>query len=302
MASTAASFAVDELAKVIDTDVWLHEASGLQIDMSAVGLTSKAIELARSIITVTRDLPASIEGRTVHAQALVNLASALTKASRHTEALSVLADACDHAPSDAHQLIGNVEYTRGLAHAELNHIAEARQAYALARAAFTAAGADPVDLAYIDRMDAAALARTGRYSEALPLFERARATFAGHGKREDIDRTLVGLVQARFQLGRALSPEDFDEFEAIALQLSPSESVAMGLNLANIAHRQHDDSRADRLYRTFAQRARDMGMPVDAAKFDSSLAVVLRDRGQLDAAITLNRKAAGCVRPHRNAA
>jgi len=66
----------------------------------------------------------------------------------------------------------------------------------------------------------------------------------------------------------------------------------MGLNLANIAHRQHDDSRADRLYQTFAKRARIMAMPVDAAKFDSSYAVVLRGRGQLDAAISLNRSAA----------
>jgi tetratricopeptide (TPR) repeat protein len=293
LASTAASFAVNELASVSSTDTWLHEASGLQIDMSAVGLTGEAIQLARTITAVTRDLPPSTEGRAAHAHALVNLASALAKAGRHAEALPVLADAADQAPRDAYELIGNLEYALGLAHAELNHIADARQAYARARAAFTAAGADPIDLAYVDRQEAAALARTGRYDEALPLFERAHATFAEHGKSEDVDRTFVGLVQARYQLGRPPGPEDLDEFEATALRLSPSESVAMGLNLANIAHRQHDDSRADRLYQTFAKRARDMGMPVDAAKFDSSYAVVLRDRGQLDAALTLNRSAAG---------
>ena len=94
-----------------------------------------------------------------------------------------------------------------------------------------AAGADPVDLAYVDRLDAAALARTGRYDEALPLFEQARVTFAERGMPEDVDRTVVGLVQARFQLGQPVSPEDLDVFEATASRLTPSESVAMGSTL-----------------------------------------------------------------------
>lgn len=292
LASAAAATAVAELAAVSGADMWLREASDLQIAMGAAGVTGEAIELARSITAVTHDLPPSTESRAVHAQALANLASALTKASRHTEALPVLADAVEHAPDNAYELIGNIEYGVGLAHAELNHIDDARRAYARSRAAFTAAGADPIDLAYVDRLDAAALARTGRYDEALPLFKRAYATFADKGTPEDVDRTLVGLVQARYQLGRPVSPQDLDDYEATALRLSPSESVAMGLNLANIAHRQHDDARADRLYRTFAKRARDMQMPVDAAKFDSSYAVVLRSRGQLDAALALNRSAA----------
>jgi tetratricopeptide (TPR) repeat protein len=291
-ASAAAKAAVGKLADVAGTSAWLGEAGDLQIAMGAVGITDMSIDLARTITAVTSGLPGSAEGKTAHAQALVNLASALIKAGRHAEALPVLAEAASHAPSNAHELIGNLEYTVGLAHAELNHVADARQAYARSRTAFMSAGADPINLAYVDRLDAAALARTGRYEEALPLFEQAHAIFAEQGKPEDVDRTVVGLVQARFQLGQPVSPEDLDAYEATALRLTPSESVAMGLNLANIAHRQHDASRADRLYRTFAQRARDMGMPVDAAKFDSSYAVVLRGRGDLDAALALNRSAA----------
>jgi tetratricopeptide (TPR) repeat protein len=149
-----------------------------------------------------------------------------------------------------------------------------------------------VDLAYVDRLEAAALARTGRYEEALALFERARETFAKRDMSEDVDRTLVGLVQARAQLGVLLSSQELEDYEAAAFRLSPSESIAMGLNLANIAHRQHDGARADRLYQRFARRARDMKMPVDAARFDSSYAVVLRGRGDLDAALRFNRSAA----------
>ena len=291
-ASAAAEAAVDQLAGVADTSEWLREAGDLQIAMSGAGITDMAIDLARAITNVTSGLVESSDGRTAHAQALVNLASALIKAGRHAEALSVLADAAAYAPSNAYALAGNLEYAVGLAHAELNHVADARQAYARSRTAFMAAGADPVDLAYLDRLDAAALARTGRYDEALPLFEQARVTFAERGMPEDVDRTVVGLVQARFQLGQPVSPEDLDVFEATASRLTPSESVAMGLNLANIAHRQHDDSRADRLYQTFTRRARDMGMPVDAAKFDSSFAVVLSERGDLEGAVALNRSAA----------
>ena len=292
LASTAAEVAIGKLAGVEDTSAWLREAGDLQIAMSAVGITKAAIGLARDIATVTSGLAGSADGGTAHAQALVNLASALIKAGRHAEALPVLADAATYAPNNAYELAGNLEYAVGLAHAELNHVAEARQAYARSRNAFTAAGADPINLAYVDRLDAAALARTGRYDEALPLFEQARDTFAEQGMPEDVDRTVVGIVQARFQLGQPVGSDDLDTYEATALRLTPSESVAMGLNLANIAHRQNDDSRADRLYRTFTRRARDMGMPIDAAKFDSSFAVVLRDRGDLEGAVALNRSAA----------
>jgi tetratricopeptide (TPR) repeat protein len=292
LASAAAEVTVGKLADVADMSTWLREAGDLQIAMGAVGITDMSIDLARTITAVTSGLPGSAEGRKAHAQALVNLASALIKGGRHAEALPVLAEAAVQAPSDAHELVGNLEYTVGLAEAELNHVADARQAYARSRAAFMSAGADPIDLAYVDRLDAAALARTGRYAEALPLFEQARDTFAAQGTPEDVDRTVVGLVQARFQLGHPVGLQDLDAYEATALRLTPSESVAMGLNLANIAHRQHDASRADRLYRTFAQRARDMGMPVDAARFDSSYAVVLRERGDMDAAVALNRSAA----------
>jgi tetratricopeptide (TPR) repeat protein len=291
-ASAAAEVAIGKLAGMEDTSGWLREAGDLQIAMSAAGITEAAIGLARAITTVTSGLAGSADGGRAHAQALVNLASALIKAGRHAEALSVLADAAAYAPSSAYELAGNLEYAVGLAHAELNHVADARQAYARSRNAFMVAGADPINLAYVDRLDAAALARTGRYDEALPLFEQARDTFAEQGMPEDVDRTAVGIVQARFQLGQPVSPDDLDAYEASALRLTPSESVAMGLNLANIAHRQDDDSRADRLYRTFTRHARDMEMLVDAAKFDSSFAVVLRDRGDLEGAVALNRSAA----------
>jgi len=168
LASSAARAAVAELAAVSGEDPWLREASDLQLAMSAAGITDEAIELARVIVSVTDDLPPSAEARAIQAQALANLASALTKAGRHGEALDVLAEAADHAPGNAYELIGNIEYGLGLAHAELNHIEDARHAYARSRAAFTSAGADAVNIAYVDRLDAAALARTGRYDEALP--------------------------------------------------------------------------------------------------------------------------------------
>ena len=290
--SAAARSAMDALNSIADTATWLHESSDLQNAMTAAGVTAEGIDLARFVTRVTAALPPSAEARLVHAQALINLASAMTKAGCYLEALPLLAEATEHAPAEAYELNGNIQYVLGLAHAELNHIAEARRAYARARAAFMTAGADPVNLAYVDRMDAAALARTGRYPEALPHFERAYDSMSEHGTDEEACRTLVGLVHARYQLGIRFTSAELDDYETRAVRLSPSESVAMGLNLANIAHRQHDNVRVDRLYRSFAKRARDMDMRVDAAKLDSSYSVVLRGRGELEAAIALNRAAA----------
>jgi hypothetical protein len=136
-----------------------------------------------------------------------------------------------------------------------------------------------------DRLDAAALARAGRYDEALAGFENAHRVFSDLGLSENVDRTPVGLVQARSKLGARSSDSDLDEYESAVRRLTPSESAAMRLNLANIAHNHGDDARADRFYATFADRARAMNMPVDAARFDSSYSVVLRAaRGDVDAA------------------
>jgi tetratricopeptide (TPR) repeat protein len=294
--TVAANHAMAALPRITDPGTWLHEASGLQNDMTAAGVIENGVELARTIVGFTADLPLSDDARMAHAQALVNLASAQVRAGRHKQALLAAGEASTAAPSDAFELIGNLEYARGLAHAELNEISEARAAYGRSRQAFTDAGSDDRNLAYIDRLDAAALARTGRYKEALEIFNFAAGTFRRLNLPEEVDRCAVGIVQARHNLGQHLSAGELDEYEQACHRLSSSESVTMALNLANISHRQHDESRADRLYSTFSRRAKDMGMVVDAARFDSSHSVVLRDKGELAGAISLNRSAAATFR------
>ncbi len=99
--------------------------------------------------------------------------------------------------NDAFELIGNLEYARGLAHAELNQISEASDAYGRSRKAFTAAGSDDIDLAYLDRLDAAALGRTGRYGEALDVFRRAADTFSRLHFPQEVDGGILCSDQAR---------------------------------------------------------------------------------------------------------
>ena len=99
--------------------------------------------------------------------------------------------------NDAFELIGNLEYARGLAHAELNQISEASDAYGRSRKAFTAVGSDDIDLAYLDRLDAAALGRTGRYGEALDVFRRAADTFSRLHFPQEVDGGILRSDQAR---------------------------------------------------------------------------------------------------------
>jgi tetratricopeptide (TPR) repeat protein len=291
-AAAAAEQAIALLEAISDEGEWLSEASSLQNDMTGSGVVHGAVEFARSIVSFAARLPPSPEARGAHGQSLVNLASALIRAGHHGEALKAADDAARIAPGDAFELVGNIEYARGLAHAEMNEIGDARAAYARSRHAFVRAGSDPVDLAYLDRHDAAALARSGRSEEALETFERAAAAFQALGLQEEVDRTSVGIVKVRHELGKRFTEDELDAYEAAAERLSPSESVAMALNLANVVFRQGDIARADRLYRSFSTRARDLGMHIDLAKFDSSYAVALRGRGEVRRAIELNRSAA----------
>lgn len=135
LASAAAEVAIGKLAAVADTSTWLREAGDLQIAMPAAGITDMRSTSRTPSPLLPAACPALLRAGTAHAQALVNLASALINGGRHTVALPVLADAAVYAPSDAHELVGNLEYTVGLAYAELNHVADARQVYARSRAA-----------------------------------------------------------------------------------------------------------------------------------------------------------------------
>jgi hypothetical protein len=136
------------------------------------------------------------------------------------------------------------------------------------------------------------LARAGRYSDALVLYQRALDTFTSRDLTLEVEQTTSGLVNTLSQLGHHWADEELEGFEEMALGLPPSEALALGVNVANAAHRQHDTARSDRLYRRFAQMALDLNRPVDLARCESSYAVALRERGDLPGAWRANRAAA----------
>ena len=124
------------------------------------------------------------------------------------------------------------------------------------------------------------------------LYQRALDTFTSGDLTLEVEQTTSGLVHTLSQLGHRWSDEELDSFEEMALSLPPSEALALGINVANAAHRQHDTARSDRLYQKVAQIARDLNRPVDLARCESSYAVALRERGDLPGAWRANRAAA----------
>jgi len=287
-AGEAALVAIEDLNA---PEEYFPQALELAHAFTATGLTDAGVRLASAVVARAEGLSSTKSARVTRAQALSNLASAHIRAEQFAMALEAVADARTIVPSNAFEVVGNIEYNEGLARAFRDEIGPARSAYHRSRRAFERGG-DEVDLAYLDRVEAAAFARTGRYGEALDLYQRALETFRRRELDLEVEQTTVGLVQALSQTGRRWSDKEMDRYEAIALSLPPSESMALGLNITNIAHQQQDATRADRLYQAFVQMARDLNRAVDVARYESSYAVVLRERGDLDGAWRLNRSAA----------
>jgi len=281
-----------DLGAVTRPGEWVSAASLVNLQLVATGLVGESVALTEGMVTVADTLPAESDNELlVRAQARSLHASALSRMSRFRDALDVLSEARPLAPDHAHEVIGNIEYTTGLAHAELNEIRAARAAYSRARDAFNRGG-DAVDLAYVDRVDGAALGRTGRFEEAVQAFERAKATFISEQMPAEVDRCEVGLLQAKFQLGDTTwTAAECDELEKVAARMSPAESVTMALNVANMALRQGDLVRAGRLMRSYLTVARDLGLNVDAARLQGGLALVLKDQGDIGGATRNNRQA-----------
>jgi tetratricopeptide (TPR) repeat protein len=279
------------LERVVDPSEYFQGANELAACFTATGLTENGVRLARVAVARAAALPPSESSAVIHSQALSSLASALIRAEHFADALTVLVDARGAVPADAYEVIGNIEFNEGLAQAAVNQIGKARSAYALSRSAFHL-GADEVGQAYVDRSEAATLARSGRYGEALELYERALETFSRRQLSLEMDQTTAGLLATLSSLGQRWTEEDLERYETLAFSLPPAESLALGLNVANIAHRQQDAARADRLYQRLAQKARELQRPVDLARCESAYAVALREVGDLDGAWRANRSAA----------
>lgn len=291
--SSAHRSAVD-LSDVSDSGEWVNLASSVNNALVATGLLDESVRITAELVLRADTLAVSAEEPDLLcARARSMYASALARVYRFDESLLALDEARALAPANAWDVIGNIEYTTGLNHAERNEIALARAAYSRARTAFTKGG-DQFDIAYIDRMDGAALARTGRFEEAIEAFEQAKVTFSDLGLQGEVDRCEPGILQSRLQLGGTTwSDQQLDDLEKVAARMSPSESVAMGLNLANVSLTQHDLDRARRLGRYYITLADELGLEVNAAKLRAGMAVVLRHDGDVEGAMADNRAARG---------
>jgi tetratricopeptide (TPR) repeat protein len=291
VADEAGVVAVAGLERLTSPAEYFEEASQLAHAFTATGLRACGVKLARATVARAAQLPASEAAKVTHAQALSGLAAAYLRADQFQPALEAVEEARRVVPSDAYKVIGDMEFNEGLARASLDQIGPARQAYERSRTAFEIGG-DDLDLAYVDRSEAAALARAGRYEEALVLFRRAEATFLSRDLTLEVEQTATGLVGTLTQLGHRWSDEELDRYEEMALNLPPAEALALGVNVANAAHNQQDAPRADRLYQQLAQMARDHDRPVDLARCEGSYAAALRQRGDLAGAWRANRAAA----------
>ena len=157
IAAQAGDAALASLEQLTSAEEYFDEANELAQAFTATGLTAHGVNLARAAAARAKQLPPSPAARVAQAQALSCLAAAHLRADQFHLALDALVEARAVVPSDAHKVIGDIEFNEGLARASLDQIGPAREAYRLSRSAFELGG-DEVDLAYLDRSEGAALA------------------------------------------------------------------------------------------------------------------------------------------------
>ncbi|HVV77966.1 MAG TPA: tetratricopeptide repeat protein [Mycobacteriales bacterium] len=257
--------------------------------LADTGLHEDAYDLNRQLVDHLEsngDEPTSIV-----ASILINLANAEVGRGHYEAALETFARARDLVAGELSPSAANVAYNVAVTFAELNQVDEARNAYEEALAIWDAIGASDSDRGYVIRGLAACLARTGRSDEALARFDEAVHLFRQAGESLEVDLTQVGITQARQRRGDQFSATEIAELLAVAERLPPAHRAGLLHNVGNLQANQQDLDGATKTFGDLQRWAAEIGDAVALAKALASQAVVERHRGDLDAAMRLNRDA-----------
>lgn len=294
-AATAVAAAADRIA---DLEERRARSVNAAVELKTHGLLVAAEALLESVASGCRTNLAGGEGdnsREVLAVCLINLATiAIDRGAKNdvAAALELLDEAAKHAEAlnDAARL-GTIELNRGRACSLVGDIAGTRHGHQAALDWYRAAGASSTDLAWAARASASSLADAGQLSEAKRLQLEALQVFRDAGEQQEADKTLVGLVAVRAELGEEFSSEEIATLDGLVRQLPSEAALQLAGNVGNIVRSRGDLEHAARLFEWMRDLCRREGRRAGAAKAELSLAGVAREAGDLDEALTLTAAA-----------
>ncbi len=266
------------------------------LNLGAFFENSGDLEIARSIlepVIVERrsDPVGSDSSGRLTAAVLVNLATvefhpACRNFSRGLALLAEAASVTEHTTT-----LGNIAFNRGFALAQVGDIAGAELEYELAAELFGSAGAEPNDVAFVRRAQAALLGRVGRVDEAQVLYEEAIEAFLHAGAFGEAARTDIGLLMATAASGKPMSQERIETARERVAAAAPASFAELLMNIANIEANKDDLKAACATLEEAHTRFEGDERFLDAHRAELSRAVMLRRLGDPQGALEIATRA-----------
>lgn len=304
----AARAALRGLDMVAERDARLVLMSNLAVAVREAGLAGEAVRLLERVVAEAGEDAAGRAGGealSVLAAALANLSVVRIEQGDPEAALALLAEAEAAVQRLGDRVrLGTIRSNQAIAYSTLNRPRLARRAYAEAAALYEAGGAAAADVGCAVRGEAATLAQTGRFAEAIDRYRHAITLFERAGLPAEVYRTLIGEVMARSSLGQEIPPAELNALERRLAGMPLNTVGQMARNLGNIRLNKGDFDGADRLYRRARRAFQRLGWLSDVASVDSNRAIAARRAGDHEKArrlltahaVTRRGTAGGCRR------
>lgn len=278
-----ADLALALVSDVDDSVTRVALLSNIAIALGAAGFDEQSIDL---LVEARAELHASpAPDPETDAKILLNIAVTETQRGRAEVAMRHLAEAAaeiERTPND--RLLATIRLNEAVACSAADDPRAARIAYLDALRLYTASGAPDADVAAAMRGQAATLSRLGRYREALDLYKQTISLFEHAGRPDEVFRTSIGELAARFSLGMPITTAELDEIEQQLAGRSLDVVGEMSRNVANVRLRAGDLDGAERAYVRARRAFRRIGRAGDVASVDGNRALAARDRGDLERA------------------
>ena len=269
------------LPKIADPATRLAVATNLAVALGHAGFDERAVgllDLALERLSVAKSYD--------HASAamlLLNVAVSETRRGRFEEARTRLAEAATEASKASDQrLHASILYNEGVTLSAMGLLREARAAYSEALRVYEASSAPAVDKVHALRGLAATVSKTGRYEDAVELYERALELLDEQESREVL-ATLIGLIMCQHKLG-ILTLDQLDDIQRRLAHQPPELVGQMSRNIGNIRLDMGDFEGAEAAYTRARSAFQVLQRPHEVASVDSNRAVAARRRGNLERA------------------
>ncbi|MGN6606503.1 MAG: tetratricopeptide repeat protein [Jatrophihabitans sp.] len=278
-ARAAADRALVQLGNVEDVPVRVAVTVNLAAALGTAGFHDDAVQLLRAVEQMVSSPEARAETR---AAVLLNMAVSelqlgqFTDASDHLDEAGSLLDEARNA-----RMLATVRLNEAVIHSVANSPRQARTSYLEALRLYVDSGADDADVASALRGQAGTLAKTGRYREALDVYDQAIALYSRAGRPDEVFGTRIGQLMCRSSLGEPIAATELDGLEADLAGRSLDVVGQMSRNIGNARLRDGDVDAADRAYVRARRAFRKLGRAGDVASVDSNRAFVARARGDL---------------------